>query len=251
MSKRIMHFIISLMLLAVASAHAQEDSADSRFFVGGDWNHTSIKGPTSTDLKGKLWGGIVGYRYLMANDVYFLLKGTWVKGTNDNATDETNETLWNAEGRLGYTFDLGVNGNSTVSPYVGISRLDNKDTIKKLANVVITDQTSTLKAWSVPVGLFFHWDVAPEFNIGLDLQGSWMFNSKGVHTIAATDFSLKGKNTFNWAVELPLIYKMTEGWDLALVPYYSKLEFKDKDGTMPHALKHTHMGARLEIGHSF
>ncbi len=246
-----------LSLVAFTGAFADEGqqkdgqtAGPNRVFGAVDWNHSNLK-DGSEKMTGKPWGGLVGYEFKEVNNIYFYARGMWNGSKMDNASNRYYNHSWRAYATVGYTFDLGEGSDFTVSPYVGLGYRSNRMNWSTAATVA-TDAKNKFHAWEVPVGLFFNWDVAPEFNVGLDVQAQWMFNSRDTMTVvtpAAAHTVEKGKNHVNWRFELPLTYQVNSEWDLGLVPHYSQFNFTPSGTT--DKVKTTDYGVRLEAGYSF
>lgn len=228
-------------------------AGDSRVFAGVDWNHN--RGKQGTDkMSGNPWGGVVGYEYIEADYLYFHVKGYWgggrMKGTEGGSEARSYDHAWFVDGRIGWMFGLGQENEFGIAPYVGIGY----DTVRASFNLP-SEQKIKEYGWWLPFGIYFDWNVVPEFNIGLNAQCRWDFNQKmEVKSGTNAGNSTKGKHRFNWLFELPLKYQLTSEWDLNLVPYYMHERFVPKTNTTAFGTDHmkdTIWGARLELGYSF
>ncbi len=256
MQNKLLQYLLAgfLALATFTGAYASDSdtSGHNRLFGGLDWQHFSEDdGQGSEKVTGNPWGGVVGFEHHQEDDLYYYLRANWNGGRVDNSTEKAYAHAFSLHGRLGYAFNAG--DDFSVTPYTGLGYAHTNAKFTTSGGAA-ADFMMKMHHWYVPVGLFFSWHVAPEFNVGLDLQAKWTFNSEvDYQPTTGTHESSKHKSRVMWSAEVPLMYKMSSEWDLSLVPFYERGRFKVEDTTMAnlHDSHENVFGARLEVGYSF
>jgi hypothetical protein len=256
---------------------------NSRIALGGEGFYRKVR-QGDQDYTGG-WGGIYGvYSYTEADAVFFQLdgRGSWGKldGHGDNSQ-------WNAETLLGYTFGLGDCNDVRIAPFTGIGYEHNQ--------LHTCGKSERLRWWYVPFGMRFDFRITPSFEIGVMGNIGLMFNgqfdrdgearpssstpvavvegaapvvegampvvegqevAKGlVVKSSGCHFKSHGKfhNKYRWEIEVPFTYIFCDTpagqADIAVVPFWHGWT-ADSRGRTPH-MQSSEPGARLELGWRF
>ena len=240
---------------------------DFRAYAAFGWNHDSAQ---LQNNGGKVtstpYNGWIGVDYMKEESAYVLLQwmcmgGSYSGGVNNFTVNDTAinpssfdatgyQNGWAIESRFGWQFIVEQMEGFTITPYIGFGFQSghlslSQDSGNNVQGVKIKSNTSY-----VPLGVILGWWVAPEFTLMLNLQTQLTLDGKANVTYPSDIGHQKLTRRANWLVELPLVYEMTEKWDMRLIPYFQYA----KDSALylgGISNKNDVWGGRLEVGYSF
>ena len=222
--------------------------------------------------------GILNYKHKNHNDIFVDVKGMYGGGLHGgkhkykDATDavdlKTFVHQFGIQGRFGWMFPFGQEEEFGIVPYLGVGYFGDKGSVSKSETLKEKEFYGKIKThgFYVPVGVLLEWKVVPKFVVGLYTQVEYVFDfkmeSRGYKCTNETGPVVEKvsknymiKNTFSYFIELPMTYKLTEEWDVFVVPCYGFIETKLKETTShilhSKASKLHGYSANLGVGYSF
>ena len=157
---------------------------------------------------------------------------------------------WEVQSRLGWQFSIGDLNDFYVIPYLGYGFQKSKLSLAQ--DSFNTVQGVKVHAYNsyIPLGVLLNWEMVPEFKVQCKIQLQFIFDGK-IESLYPDPISNQTlENHMNWVIELPLVYAMTEFWDMRLIPYFI---YAENSALYLGGLteKNDIWGGRLEIGYYF
>ena len=192
-----------------------------------------IDPPGKSTEKGWLPGLYLGWTYNKKNDVYSKVffefsygeteyDGTTQSGTPISFSDDNRQFLFRGEWNIGYNF--AVTKNISLKPYVGYGY---RYWLRGEANVTATYASYEERYYwhYLPLGVSAEFTISDKLVIEPNAGIRWMFYGKMRAYISDLDpgysdpeFKLGKK--LGWYAEVPLRYKFSQYWSVAVKPWY-------------------------------
>lgn len=270
-----------------AALMAQEEATtavakegNNRVYFGGSWTHNKIKPGTETyntadfgalnfNMKSHPWTGFLGYELEQAEGLYAKAEIVYGGGEIKLKSGDTKLMYQHTVGGSavgGYTFAMG--SDVKVTPYAGIKYVQKELDTKTGASSTVSSASIKEKSWWIPFGVAAKWQVLPELEAGLVVEGQYAAKRQaevtkvtavdGATATVAEKAKAKAKRRVDFSIELPIKYQVNSEWDVVLTPAYTSDIFKAKSSVDTGAfiaadkeVKNTAFGAKIELGCNF
>jgi hypothetical protein len=203
---------------------AQTSRPDNNLSIGVSYTYVTIQPEGMTTTHGNL-GGLEGvYEYLPMDGVYAAAKLAWRQGPLDSTSSMTRNFLdLKAEERVGYTFGFKRDNywDDFLTLYLGFGFRWMESTLK------ISSGSSLHQSYYdyyAPIGFLSNFSINSYFSIGCDF--AWMAQvdpTLHVSPIGGARWSIDYE-FLNFAVSVPLKFKVYDNLFISLVPAYEHWE---------------------------
>ncbi len=246
-----------VLLLSVGSFLQGEDCLDQQFYFGPEcYDVLRIRAKTSHQ-QGGVYGARIGYDRVQGSKLYWGVNALLAGGTLQGKTKAENKlkshfTDWNAEARLGYTFETKICQDILFTPFLGYGYAEEKNNF--------------VHPTTLPVHFKIYYQYAcAGFLSQLFFLDRWSvgFNFKALYPLDARNrvsndpdyeaFTMKIQEKLHYRLELPFTYQCRSNLWLQAIPIYEYRQY-GKQANYPFDFLETRLriyGGALRIRYLF
>ncbi len=228
----------AIMLSGFSTARGSE--SPNRFYVAPLYQNLNSVWSNKTDQNGPMWGVGTGFDYTQDGALYIGGDFAYATGRIKGSAGDDRTYEYFLEDRIGWTFSLCDLPDFTFVGFVGGGYYQFNQSLSE-------GNKFNSHFWYVPIGFRVYYDVACDFQLGLNFTVAPTFGGRW-----KIDCRKNAPTTVLWKVEMPFTYLFDlscSQFDLSLVPFFHEWSFQRK-GQL-NGQRNIYFGARLELGYNF
>jgi hypothetical protein len=232
-NNRLFQALLAFFFIFTGSAYAL-DPKDNLLEIGFNYFNydysEKVSPPHKSDEEGNVPGLQLNYSFRKPGEIYINVFGELAWGDTDYdgslqdgtpAKGTTENTFARYDLSLGYTF-LFLK-SIKASPFVGIGSAQWNRELQEHTENYFNERYD----WSyVPVGIFITWEPTSRISIGAKAVYRYMFSSEiKINGAVASKFARSLGDEYEYALEMPVSFRVSEHLNLSVVPSYNKRKF--------------------------